>query len=84
MTTRTAISNTFGIDPSELSDYRYHATRLTPCVYHFGNSYICAKKSKPKFYGDYVSYNDLDWHPIEDQFFAEKAGTVIWEANSVN
>lgn len=43
MTTKTAIAATIGLDTAELSDYRYHATRLVPCVYIIDESYICAK-----------------------------------------
>ena len=82
MTSRTALANTVEMSPSELSDYRYHETRLTPCVYTFGNTYVCASKRQPTFRGDYENLNFLAWQHHPDQFWAEKAGTVIWFAES--
>jgi hypothetical protein len=78
MSSRTALAYTVGMEPSEMSVYRYHPTRLTPCVYVFGNTFMCAANKYPRFSANYDLLNQMQWRQSGDQFWAAKANTTIW------
>jgi hypothetical protein len=85
MTTRMSSSNiiasTFSMDIAEMPEHRYQSTRWSsPAVYNFGGDmYYAVSKTKPK--------HDLgggrNWKPCRDQFWAKKAGTVLWELDGM-
>lgn len=79
MASRSALAYTLGIDPAELSDYRYHAGRTPFAVYAIGETYLCSRSTPPQF-GPHIPLGMLVWARHPDQFWAEKAGTVIWTA----
>lgn len=71
------IAATFGVDLAEMSECRYQPTRFTsPAVYTFGNDYYAAHKTKPRH------KVGGEWTPVADQFWAEKAGTIVWTAKA--
>lgn len=81
ISSRTALAGTVGIDTSELSEYRYHAGRTPVAVYAIGDSYFACGKSAPKFSG---ALAELVWEKHPDQFWAERAGTIVWRAASAS
>lgn len=72
ISSRTALAGTLGCDTSELEDMRYKSTRTTCAIYATETHYYAARKTMPK---DQVG---KPWRKHTDQFWAEKAGTVIW------
>ncbi len=68
------IAETFGWDISEARECRYQPGRTKQPLYAVGNTYYCVSKSLPK---DDVG---APWEKNRDQFFAERAGTVMWKA----
>lgn len=73
------IAETFLMDPSEMESYRYQSTRYTsPAVYTFGdNTYYAASATKPTHRG-----LGGEWERHPDQFWAERAGSVLWFVRS--
>jgi hypothetical protein len=74
---QSIIAATFGWDVRDVSDYRYQPTRTSRAIYAIGDSYFAVGKTPP---GD-----DLGepWEPHSDQFWATKAATVLWRADSM-
>lgn len=70
--TANIIASTMGWDISEPADYRYQPTRTRQAIYAVGNRYLAVGKREPK--------DDVGgpWQRHTDQFFAERAGTVLW------
>ena len=82
MHARTALAYTMGLEPSELADYQYHPGRFPRAIYSFGDSnYFCLGKRPPKS-NVMGHFTELQWKPYSDQFWAERAKTVIWKAES--
>lgn len=79
MTAANIIASTFLMDLGEMSEYRYQPTRYTsPAVYCFGdNTYYAASAAKPKHRG-----LGGEWERHPDQFWAERAGSVLWFVRS--
>jgi hypothetical protein len=72
----SALENTLSMNRSELSSYRYQPGRTgKESIYTVSGFYWCAKKTKPIYGGE-----DFEWEHHTDQFWAEKAGTIIWRA----
>ena len=69
---KNIVAHSLGIDPPELSDCRYKSTRTTRAIYAVGQHYYAQGKTAPT---DKVGG---DWRRHTDQFWAEKAGTVLW------
>jgi hypothetical protein len=69
---RSALAATINQDLSELEDMRYKPTRTSCAIYADDSHYYAARKTAPK---DEVGG---PWRKHADQFWAEKAGTVIW------
>ncbi len=65
------IASTFGDDISEWKDSRYQWT-TNPIVYENGGHYYAVKKTIPKH------EVGSGWEKHPDQFWAEKAGTILW------
>ena len=83
MNSRTALSNTLGLDSGELAEYQYQPGRFSRAVYSFGdNRYFCLGKRPPKS-NEMGHFVELLWKPYSDQFWAEKANTTIWVAESI-
>lgn len=71
---RTALASTLGLDSRELSDYTYQPGRHRPALYCVGGSFFAVGPDKPTFDAG------GEWKKHPDQFWAEQAGTTIWEA----
>lgn len=69
--TKTIIASTFGWDISEVDAYRYQSTRTKQAIYSVGDLYLAVGKDKPVDFGPH-------WVAYGDQWFAQKAGTVLW------
>jgi len=69
--TKTILASTFGWDVSEVDHYRYQSTRTKQAIYSVGDLYLAVGQNKPKEFGPH-------WAAYGDQFFAQKAGTVLW------
>ena len=68
------IAGTIGFDAADIKDYRYqyrHTGKLA--IYAVGQEYFTVSKTKPDWSG-------LKWEPCKDQFWAEQAGTTVWQA----
>lgn len=72
----TILCETFGWDASEARDYRYQDTKTTRAIYAVGNTYYTTGKTKP------TDIPELNWEKAKDQFFAARAGTVLWFATA--
>jgi hypothetical protein len=70
------LAETFGWDIAEIRDYRYQ--RNVPAVYAIGELYYCVSSTKPKAGRD----GSFNWVKYTDQFFAERANTVVWVADA--
>lgn len=69
----SALANTLSC--SDLKDYRYQPGRTGKhSIYVFGDDYFCASKTEPKW----KPGPDCVWEKFQDQFWAEKAKTVVW------
>jgi hypothetical protein len=68
------IAYTLGIDPVELSDYRYQPGRTRRAIYGIGEHFYCQGKTPPT---DLVDRGAV-WERHADQFWAERARTVLW------
>lgn len=69
----TIIAETLGIDAAEIASYRYQSTQTSQPVYAIGDSYYAVSASVPKV-------TEFEWKPLEDQFWATRSQTVIWQA----
>lgn len=67
------LASTFGWDIREVSEYRYKSTRTKQAIYSIGEFYFAVGQTKPT---DIVA--EGEWKKYSDQFFAEKANTIIW------
>jgi hypothetical protein len=76
MSPKYALAATLGLDLSELSEYRYKETRTIKAIYSIGD-YWCASSTIPN---DQVGG---PWEKHDDQFWAERANTIIWRANTI-
>tara|TARA_R110000823_G_scaffold304626_2_gene426334 strand:- start:452 stop:685 length:234 start_codon:yes stop_codon:yes gene_type:complete len=65
------------MDPSDLSEYRYKSTRTSRSIYAVGDNYYAQGKTKP---ADAVGG---EWEKHLDQYWAEKAGTILWVCSAV-
>lgn len=59
---------------TELREYRYQPTRTAIPVYAVGDMYYCTSQTNP---GNLCG---MKWEKMSDQFFAEMAKTVCWQA----
>lgn len=75
MSPRDALASTLGIDLAELIDYEYQPGRYVGKVYTIGEFYYCARRHP-------VVIDGINWEKHEDQFFAERAKTVVWKGTS--
>ncbi len=83
MNATSALCATLGMDTSEMRDYQYQPGVFPRAVYAIGNTYFCVGKTAPK--GSTMKHlGSLDWQKHNDQFWAEKSGTVIWEATLIH
>jgi len=71
----SVIANTLEIDPVELRDYRYQQGRTRRAIYGIGDRWFAVGKTAPT---DLVDRGAAAWVPHADQFFARRAGTVLW------
>lgn len=72
MTATLALASTLGMESQrELSEYRYQRY-TSPAVYAVGEQYFCVCKNAPSHKVGGA------WQKHKDQFFAERAGSVIW------
>lgn len=76
MTSHAALAATLGLTTSELSEYRYQPHRHPHAVYSIAEHYYCARASHP------TALPDLKWERLPDQFWAEKAETILWVAKA--
>lgn len=74
---RTALAATLGMDSRELSEYRYKDTRTTRAIYCAGGAFWATGKTAP---ADDVGEK---WVKAPEQFWAEKAGTIVWMAKEI-
>ena len=74
---RTALAATLGLDSRELSDYAYKPGRFDRAVYLVGGWYWAVGPVPPK-----VIF-DNPWEAAPDQFWAQKAGTLVWRSKEV-
>lgn len=72
ITSKHALAATLGCDIKELSDMRYKSTRMISAIYSTETHYYAVKKTIPT---DIVG---KEWTKHKDQFWAEKANTIIW------
>ena len=74
---RNTIASTFGLDVSELADYRYQPTRTTRPIYAIGDIYVASGLKPPK--------DDVGepWKEHSDQFWA-KGKTKVWVSKAIN
>lgn len=70
--TATVIAETFGLDVSDVRDYRYQATRTKRPIFAIGDRYYTTGGTPPK---DEVGGA---WVAHSDQFFARRGGTTLW------
>jgi hypothetical protein len=80
--TALVIANTLGLcyesGRAFNNEYQYQPTRTgTEKIYTEGGDYYCAKKTKPK------TEVGQPWEKHSDQFWAEKAKTVVWVSKSI-
>jgi hypothetical protein len=68
------IAHTLEIDPVELRDYRYQPSQTRRAIYGIGERYYALGKRPPT---DLVGRGAV-WERHSDQFFAERANTVLW------
>lgn len=54
------------------NEYLYQPTKTKKMIFNDGGAYYCVSKTKPT---DEVGQ---EWTPARDQFWAEKAGTILW------
>lgn len=81
MHARTALAYTMGLEPSELADYQYQPGRFSRAIYGIGEAFFCVGKRSPN--PDRMAHlAGLQWKPHADQFWAERANTVIWQAEA--
>ncbi len=67
------IAATFSTDVGSVSEQRYQPTRYAgPAVYSIGERYFAAFATKPRH------AVGREWEKHADQFFAQRAGTVLW------
>jgi hypothetical protein len=76
MSPKYALAATLGLDLTELSEYRYKATRTIKAIYAI-EDYWCASSTIPK---DQVGGT---WEKHDDQFWAEQANTIVWRASTI-
>jgi hypothetical protein len=75
-----ALAATLNMDydsaPAFFREYAYQPGRHPDKVFTNGNDYFVISKKIPK--------SDVggSWHPIKDQFWAEKLGLTIWTSKS--
>lgn len=81
MNARTALSNTLGFDSGELVSYQYQAGVFSRAIYAVDDGYFCVGKNPPSA-KSMQHLSDLKWQKWSDQFWAEKANTVIWHAKA--
>lgn len=74
---RTALAATLGLNTRELSNYSYQPGRFRPALYCVGGSFWAVGKTKP------TADVGHPWEKARDQFWAEKAGTVVWESKEI-
>jgi len=70
-----ALASALCMDVAELRECRYQATRTAIPVYTLGDYYYCTSQTNP---GNLCG---LKWERMKDQFFAEYAKTVCWQAH---
>lgn len=70
------IAATLGWDAREVSECRYQSTRTKQAIYSIGSRYFAVSPTVP---ADKVGG---DWRENNDQFFAQRAGTVMWVADA--
>ncbi len=69
----SVIAATMSTDVRDVSDTRYQARDYrSPAVYAIGNRYFAAYATMPR----HAVGRNWERHP--DQFFAQRAGTVLW------
>ncbi len=73
MSHRLIVASTVGYDAAEIGEYRYQPTRTKDPIYSIGDRYFSVTSGKPP--RDEVGD---EWRKHDDQFYAEKAGRVIW------
>lgn len=66
------IAATFSTDAESVREAVYQPTRTRRLVYAIGDRYYAVSKTVPT---DAVG---TPWRRHSDQFFAERAGTVLW------
>ena len=81
MHARSALAGTIGLEISELIESQYQPGRFPRAIYAVGERYYCTGNRPPKPEG-MQHLSDLAWTKHSDQFWAEKAGTVIWVAKA--
>jgi hypothetical protein len=72
---KSALASTIGLEISELKEYEYQHGRTARSIYAVGDWYFCAGMKPPR-------EPDMKWERHPDQFWAERAGTVVWQAHS--
>ncbi len=81
MNSRTALSHTLGLDAGELSDYQYQPGVFPRAIYAIDDAYFCVGK-RPPGPARMEHLAGLRWEPHADQFWAERASTMIWRAEA--
>jgi hypothetical protein len=71
------IAATFGADSDEMKECRYQPTRTTIAIYACNQRYFATGKTKPK------DVMGGPWRKSKDQFWAEQAGTILWECDDI-
>jgi hypothetical protein len=77
MRSKTIIASTYGIDQSEIENYRYQSTRTKQPIYSIGEYYFSCGKRKPT---DDVGH---EWCIDIDQFWAEQNKTILWSSRFI-
>ena len=76
MSTPLIIANTLSLDLESSrqfnNEYQYQPGRTKKPLYTVGDDYFCVSKTKP------TDDCDGEWEQHKDQFFAAKAGTILW------
>ena len=72
--TASIIAATFCSSVSDISEYRYQPTRTPQAIYSIENKYFAVGISKPSW------DCGAPWEKFKDQFWAEKANTILWVA----
>jgi hypothetical protein len=77
-TSAQVIAETFGIDFSDMKDYRYQAGRSDKPIYSIDDDYYCASKigNKP---AEHFTI-DFEWSK-QESVFADKIGWQVWKCS---